>query len=69
MKTIRFILLSVLSLMISSCLIENDMSYPADEAMIISMAVEGQEEVIIDQESHSVRIVLEETADMSFIWN
>lgn len=65
MKTIRFILLSVLSLLVSSCLIENDMSYPADEAMIISMEVEGQEEVIIDQESHSVRIVLEETADMS----
>ena len=48
-----------------SCLIENDMSYPAVLAQFTSIEVEGQKGINIDPESRHVEIVLDELADMS----
>ncbi len=61
----RYILTLSLLLCMTSCLIENDMSYPKKEAVITSFEVEGQKSVRIDPESRHVEVVLEETADMT----
>ncbi len=61
----RYILTILLLSGMTSCLIENDMSYPKKEAVITSFEVEGQKSVRIDPESRHVEVVLEETADMT----
>ena len=59
----KSLLLFATGLLAVSCLIENDMSYPSTEAVILSMQVEGQKDINIDTEAHTVEIVLEESAD------
>ena len=56
----KSLLLFATGLLAVSCLIENDMSYPSTEAVILSMQVEGQKDINIDTEAHTVEIVLEE---------
>lgn len=57
--------LFVLSAVMTSCLFENDMSYPYVKGEFVSFAVEGQKSVTIDSKTRTVSVVLEETADIS----
>ncbi|MGN1210189.1 MAG: PCMD domain-containing protein [Candidatus Cryptobacteroides sp.] len=63
MKT-RIFILAVFTLLFSSCLFENDMSYPRYEADIKEFEVEGQKSVKIDAAARTVSIVLNETVDI-----
>ncbi len=63
----RYILFLVSLFGISSCLIENDMSFPEMEALITAFEVEGQKSVKIDAEKRHVEVILEETADISSV--
>ena len=49
----------------TSCLFENDMSYPDIPADIVAFEVEGQKGVEIDTEKRHVEVVLDEVSDMS----
>lgn len=57
----------ILSMSLSSCLFENDMSYPVIEADILSFEVEGQKSVVINAEERTVSLVLGERADISHL--
>ena len=59
----KSLLLFATGLFAVSCLIDNDMSYPSTEAVILSMQVEGQKSITINAEAHTVEIVLDESAD------
>lgn len=50
---------------VSSCLVENDMSYPQVPAEILAFEVDGQRSVEIDAEQRTVTVELTETADIS----
>lgn len=65
MKLSRYTILLSLILSISSCLIRNDMSYPKISADITGFEVEGQVSSTIDLKTHTVSIVLDETADIT----
>ena len=65
MKTMRFLAGLTVLLLVSSCLFENDLSYPKTSADIISFEVEGQTSVRIDAEMHVVSVELSESADLS----
>ena len=67
MKRIFTYLMIALVLSMSSCLFENDMSYPDIPADIIAFEVEGQKSVNIDTEKRTVEIVLNEVVDMSYL--
>lgn len=58
-------LMFVLLFSATSCLFENDMSYPDIPADIVSFQVEGQVDARIDTEKRLVEVVLDEMADMS----
>lgn len=64
MKLFENILLLSLVLSLSSCLIDNDMSYPKVSADIVTFNVEGQISSSIDPKTHTVSIVLDERADI-----
>lgn len=64
----RFI--NVVALMLSllactSCLFENDMSYPRLQGRITAFAVEGQKSVTINDAAQTVEVVLQETAEIA----
>jgi hypothetical protein len=61
-----YILISMLFSM-TSCLFENDMSYPDVPADIVTFDVEGQISADIDTESRTVKLILDELADMSHL--
>ncbi len=65
MKLSRYILLLSVIMSISSCLISNDMSYPKVSADITGFDVEGQVSSEIDPKTHTINIVLNETANIS----
>ena len=66
MRYIKYIFICLVSLSgLSSCLFENDMSYPRVPAEITSFAVEGQVSVSIDASNRIVSVVLGETVEMS----
>ena len=65
MKLSRYILLLSAIVSISSCLISNDMSYPKVSADITGFDVEGQVSSEIDPKTHTIHIVLNETANIS----
>ncbi len=64
---VRHILLLVSVFGISSCLIENDMSFPEKDALITAFEVEGQKSVSIDEAGRHVDIVLEESVDIAAV--
>lgn len=55
----------VLLFSLSSCLFENDMSYPYIPADIITFEVEGQVSADIDPDTRTVKVILDEISDMS----
>lgn len=59
-----YIFMVLIMASLSSC-IENDLSYPRAVAEILAIEVEDADSVIIDSEERTVRIVLNETADIS----
>lgn len=52
------------SVALVSCLFDNTMSYPPLRGEITTFVVEGQKEVIINPDSLTVEVILEETAEM-----
>jgi hypothetical protein len=67
MRRIFTYLMMALVLSTTSCLFENDMSYPDIPADIVAFEVEGQESVNIDPEKRTVEVVLNELVDMSWL--
>ena len=67
MRRIFTYLMAALVLAMTSCLFENDMSYPDIPADITAFEVEGQKSVNIDTEKRHVEVVLDEVADMSWL--
>lgn len=65
MKTVRYILFVLSFVVLHSCLIENDMSYPKVSAEFTAFGVRGQESVTIDAGNRTVSVVLSETADIT----
>ena len=65
MKKLSIYILSVMTVLLNSCLFENDMSYPYIPADIVTFEVEGQVSVDIDSDKRAVQVVLDEVADMS----
>lgn len=63
MKIIRFLAGFLTLLLVSSCLFENDLSYPKTTADILSFKVEGQMSAMIDADLHEVRLELSESVD------
>lgn len=63
-RIFTYIFMMLIIFTVSSC-IENDLSYPKVTAEILAMEVEDADSVIISREDRTVRIVLNETADMS----
>ncbi|MCM1177827.1 MAG: PCMD domain-containing protein [Clostridium sp.] len=65
-RVVRYIsfLVAVVPL-ISSCLFENDLSYPIVPGLITEFAVEGQKSVEIDAGRREVKVLLGETADIA----
>lgn len=53
------------TLLLSSCLFENDMSYPYLKGEIVSFEVEGQKAVSIDPKARAVKVELNETVDIT----
>lgn len=62
-----FFSLAAVSVAVTSCLIENDMSYPIVHAEVTAFEVEGQESVSINAEQRTVEVELGETVDMSAV--
>lgn len=58
-------LLIISSLIMAVSCLENPLSYPLSVAEITAFEVEGQKSVTIDAASRTVKVVLEETADIS----
>ena len=67
MRRIFTYLMAAFVLAMTSCLFENDMSYPDVPADITAFEVEGQKSVNIDTEKRHVEVVLDEVADMSWL--
>lgn len=65
MKRLTIYILALLSL--TSCLLENDLSYPKMPMDITGFEVEGQKSVTINPETRTVDLVMEETADLANI--
>ena len=66
MKRFIHIVALLLSLLAcSSCLFENDMSYPRLQGRITAFAVEGQKSVTINDEAQTVEVLLQETAEIA----
>ena len=63
-RLLRLIVSVVLICGLGSCVFENDMSYPRLKGEIIAFEVEGQKETIINSDSLTVSVLLEETADI-----
>lgn len=63
MKRLTIYILALLSL--TSCLLENDMSYPKVPMDITAMEVVGQKSLTINPDTRTVDIVMEETADLA----
>ena len=61
---IRIFIIAAFALLFSSCLLENDMSYPKYEADIKEFEVEGQISVKIDPATREVNVVLDEVTDI-----
>ncbi len=64
---VRYILCAFAFLAMTSCLIENDISFPEKDALITAFEVEGQKSVNIDTENRHVEIVLTEQTDISAV--
>lgn len=65
MRRISIYILSVVMVLMTSCLFENDMAYPYIPSDIVTFEVEGQVASNIDVQNQTVEIVLNELADMS----
>ena len=63
-RLLRLIVSVVLICGLGSCVFENDMSYPRLKGEIIAFEVEGQKETIINSDSLTVSVLLEETAEI-----
>lgn len=63
MKT-RIFIIAAFALLFSSCLLENDMSYPKYEANIKEFEVEGQVSVKIETATREVFVILDEVTDI-----
>ena len=64
MKVMRYLAWMLAFLMVTSCLFDNDLSYPKISADILSFQVEGQTSVRIDNELHEIHVELSESADL-----
>lgn len=64
-KTLTLLAFAVMLFGVTSCLFENDLSYPKTEADITSFEVEGQLSVKIDAENRHVAVELAESVDIS----
>ena len=64
MKVMRYLAWMLAFLMVTSCLFDNDLSYPKISADILSFQVEGQTSVKIDNELHEIHVELSESADL-----
>lgn len=64
---VRNIILAVLSACIVSCMFENNMSYPVVLGEFTSFEVKGAESVIIDPESRTVEVVLDEASELNAV--
>lgn len=66
-KIIISLTMAVMLLGVTSCLFENDLSYPKMSADIVSFEVEGQISVKIDAEDRHVAVELAESVDVSHV--
>ena len=64
--TERFFTLLCSCFLLVSC-IENDLPLPVIEPVMESLEVEGAESVVIDQSTHTVRVVLDEVTDITAV--
>lgn len=65
MRRIVIYIVSLVSLLMLSSCIENDLSYPALEPELLSIEFDGQKSVTIDKDSCLVKVVMGENADLS----
>lgn len=65
MRRIVIYIVSLVSLLMVSSCIENDLSYPALEPELLSIEFDGQKSVTIDKDSCLVKVVMGENADLS----
>lgn len=61
----HIIVTSFSAFLFTSCIFDNDMSYPYIKGEIVSFEVAGQKSVAIDPKARTVNVELEETVDMS----
>lgn len=64
MKVMRYLAWMLAFLTVTSCLFDNDLSYPKISADILSFQVEGQTSVRIDNERREIHVELSESADL-----
>jgi hypothetical protein len=64
MKVMRYLAWMLAFLAVTSCLFDNDLSYPKISADILSFQVEGQTSVRIDNERREIHVELSESADL-----
>ena len=67
MKSFKYIIFLLPLLLLQSCLIDNDMSYPRIRAEITAFEVEGQKSVSIDADKRTVTVELDEVSDLSAV--
>lgn len=67
MKSVKYIIFLLPLLLLQSCLIDNDMSYPRIKAEITAFEVEGQKSVSIDADKRTVTVELDEVSDLSAV--
>ena len=64
MKVMRYLAWMLAFLAVTSCLFDNDLSYPKISADILSFQVEDQTSVRIDNERREIHVELSESADL-----
>lgn len=62
-----YILLSLVGILLPSCVFENDMSYPVISGEFTVFEVEGSRSVTIDKQNRRVDIVLDELSDITAV--
>lgn len=67
MKVMRYLTWMLALLMVTSCLFDNDLSYPKTYDDILAFKVEDQMTVRIDTEQHEIHIELSESADLAHV--
>ena len=67
MKVMRYLTWMLALLMVTSCLFDNDLSYPKTSDDILAFKVEDQMTVRIDTEQHEIHIELSESADLAHV--